>query len=418
MKRTLTARFLKSIEPSLPGKRRIEWDAVVPGMGVRVTDRGHVSFVLGARFPGSKHFTPRELGAYGAITLEQARDKAREWLGLIAKDIDPRTVAVDLRIAEQRKRDDTFTAVAEKFLRLNVIGPDPERPLQRRGWQVAHGVRKELIPRWGERPITSIAARDVISVLDEVVARGAPYQAHNLHGYIRRLFNWAIARGDYGIARSPCDRMRPADIIGRRLPRLRVLTDDELRALWSATDRAGYPFGPLYRLLVLTALRKNEVAKATWTEFDLKRRIWTIPPARMKGNAPHVVPLTAEAVAILEGLPRFGRGDFLFSTTHGQKPVSGFAKAKTRLDTLMDKPSPWRTHDIRRTVRTHLSTLQVPEIVRELILAHAKPGLHRVYDQHLYADEKRHALTLWAARLRDIVEPPPANVVALRGTAS
>jgi integrase len=130
-----------------------------------------------------------------------------------------------------------------------------------------------------------------------------------------------------------------------------------------------------------------------------------------------VVPLTDEVIAILKGLPRFKDGDHLFSTTYGDKPVNNFSKAKKRLDELMlaeiGKLPPFVIHDIRRTMRTGLSALPVPDLVRELVIAHAKPGLHKVYDQHSYLDEKRRALELWAGRLRDIVTPPPANVVTL-----
>jgi integrase len=267
--------------------------------------------------------------------------------------------------------------------------------------------------------------------LDDAVARGAPYQAHNLLGHVRRLFNWAIARGAYGLERSPCDRMKPADVIGRKALRTRILSDDELRALWVATGTMGYPFGPLLRLLAVTGQRKSEVAEASWPEFDFERKLWTIPAERMKSDAPHAVPLTAEAIAILESLPRFEHLDFLFSTTFGTKPVSGFSKAKRRLDGLMlaelkkaaaeRGDSPERTklsefvlHDIRRSVRTGLSALPVPDLVRELVIAHTKPGLHKVYDQYAWLSEKREALELWAARLRAIVEPPPENVVPLQ----
>jgi integrase len=139
----------------------------------------------------------------------------------------------------------------------------------------------------------------------------------------------------------------------------------------------------------------------------------------MKSDAGHAVPLSDEAVRLLETLPRFTRGDFLFSASYGARPVvGGFSKAKIRLDAKMQdelqRPfPPFVLHDIRRTMRTGLSTLPVPDLIRELVIAHTKPGLHKVYDQHAYLDEKRHALDLWAGRLRDIVTPPPANVVPL-----
>jgi hypothetical protein len=123
-------------------------------------------------------------------------------------------------------------------------------------------------------------------------------------------------------------------------------------------------------------------------------------------------------IAILDTLPRFKKGDHLFSTTYGAKPVNGFSKAKARLDAAMAAElggpvDPFVIHDIRRTMRTGLSALPIPDNVRELVIAHARPGMHKVYDQFAYLDEKRRALELWTARLRSIVDPPPDNVVAL-----
>lgn len=143
-----------------------------------------------------------------------------------------------------------------------------------------------------------------------------------------------------------------------------------------------------------------------------------MPPERFKSNASHLVPLTNEAMAVLDALPRFNKGDHLFTTTFGAVPVSGFSKAKTRLDKLMAKEidaplPPWVLHDLRRTVRTRLASLRVPDATAEMILGHGRKGLQRVYDQHQYADEMREALTLWAARLRSIIEPPPENVVKI-----
>jgi integrase len=295
---------------------------------------------------------------------------------------------------------------------LAVIGGDPKNPKQRKGHEVKRDIENEFIERWGGRPITDITPHDVIAVIDEAIARGASYQAHNLLGHVRRLFNWAIARGVYGLDRSPCDRMKPKVVIGKKALRTRVLTDPEMRALWNAADQLGYPYGPLFRLLMLTGQRKSEVAEARWTEFDLDRKLWVIPAERMKADAPHVVPLTDDAIAVLKALPRFTTRNHLFSTTYGEKAVNGFSKAKDRVDALMPAPD-WVIHDIRRTVRTGLSSLPVPELVRELVIAHTKPGLHKVYDQYAYVDEKRHALELWAARLRSIVDPRPAKVIDL-----
>lgn len=117
-------------------------------------------------------------------------------------------------------------------------------------------------------------------------------------GHIRSLFNWAINRGSYGLESSPCDRLRPAILIGAKEPRQRVLADEELVVLWRAFDQLGYPFGPLHRILLLTGMREREVADARWREIDLKKKLWTVPPERFKSNATHLIPLTDQLVEI------------------------------------------------------------------------------------------------------------------------
>jgi integrase len=413
MAKPLTDRTLKALEkrPADVGKTYDVADGLVPGLAVRVMPSGARSFVLVARYPGSTNPTRRSLGSYGELTLEQAREKARDWLALIKRGVDPAREDERQRQAALRKQKNSFAAVAEDFIKRHVSK-------KRKGWEVERDLRREFIDRWGDRPITDITQHDVVAVIDEAVDRGSPYQAHNLLGYVRSLFNWAIARGVYGLERSPCDRLKPDAVIGKKLARQRILNDAEIKAFWAASETLGYPYGPLLRMLLVTGQRKSEVAEARWSEFDLGKKLWTIPAARMKADAAHVVPLSDEAMLILEGLHRFNKGDHIFSTTFGVKPVNGFGKAKDRIDEEMlehlpSAPAPWVIHDIRRTMRTGLSALPVPDLVRELVIAHTKPGLHKVYDLHAYLDEKRQALDLWAARLRSIVEPPPANVVKL-----
>jgi integrase len=424
-KRHLTDRTLKALKAAPPGTHRDVWDTGFPGFGVRVSDTGRKTFVLAARYPGSNNPTRRALGQYGPLSLEKARTKASEWLELVRKGIDPATEEQRQRQAELRKQKNTFASVAEAYI-VHI-----HRQKQRKADVVERELRREFIERWGERPITDIQPEDVIAVLDEAVKRGAEYQAHNLLGHIRRLFNWAIARNVYGLERGPCDRMKPKDVIGTRTMRDRTLTDDELRVFWRATGRLKYPWAPFFRMLLLTGQRKSEVSDARWSEFNLDGALWTIPPERFKSGSEHLVPLTSEVLALLRTLPHFKKGDHLFSTTFGQKPIDGFSKAKARLDRRMlrtlramarmrgeDHPKkvklpPFVIHDVRRTVRTRLSALRIPDTVAEMVIGHGRKGLQRVYDQHKFIDEMREALTAWAARLRDIVEPPPANVVKL-----
>jgi integrase len=162
---------------------------------------------------------------------------------------------------------------------------------------------------------------------------------------------------------------------------------------------------------LLTGQRKSEVSGARWTEFNLAARVWTVPPERFKSNATHVVPLTNEVTGLLQSLPRYG--DFLFPSARGvTAPIRNFAKPKERLDALMledlraadpkAKLQPFVIHDLRRTVRTRLSALRIPDVVAEMVIGHGRKGLQRIYDQHTFADEMREALTAWNERLRDI----------------
>ncbi len=429
-RRTLTDRYLKSLKPAAPGTRSECWDAIVPGFGVRVTDKGCKSFVLLARYPKSPNPTRRALGEYGSITLEEVRKKARGWIELIQKGIDPAAEKERQRQAEQRKQGRTFAAAAEEFVR------HIHRQKLRTAAVMERELRQVFVARWKQRPIADIAADDIKAVILEAVDRGAKYRAFKLFALIRRQFNWAIGTDDYGLEFNPCRRLKPSDLIGERNARDRVLTDNELRALWRVTGRIGYPYGPLYRLLILTGVRLNEACGAEWSEFDLAARLWTVSPARMKkvkgGAKPHVVPLTDAALDVLEPLPRFKVGDFLFSHSFGKRPLkpNQFSDPKEKLDrrilqtlramarlqgadpstvTMQD----WVNHDLRRTVRTHLSALRIPEEVREAVLAHVRPGIKGTYDKYDYLDEKREALTAWSARLRGILEPAQANVVVL-----
>jgi len=286
-------------------------------------------------------------------------------------------------------------------------------------------------------PITEITDLHVIAIIK--AKRKTPVRARNLLALAKRFFRWAVAQRVYGLSASPCAALNAIELIGDNaaVGRDRVLNDAELRALWLAADGMGYPHGRVYQMLMLTGLRRNEVADASWSEFDLSSRIWTIPASRMKGkNAgkrqarPHAVPLNTEILATLEKLPRFKSGDYLFSSAHGESPVWLGAKIKDKVDAAMlallradnaEELLPnWTNHDIRRTVRTHLSKLGVRDVVAESVLAHVKPGIEAVYNIDDLVDAKRKALDAWSARLRSIVTPPqpkPSNVVAMHAAA-
>jgi integrase len=426
----LTDRGIKALKAPPVGTRSDFMDTEVPGLGVRITDKNHRTFILAGRFPSSTHYTRRELAVVGSITLEKVREKAREWRQLIRAGIDPTEQQKQQHDATQRKRECSFTAVAEDFFREKL-------PSERKGKEVERAIRRELMPRLGNKPIADVTEADVLFVVRSIKARNAPSQARNVLGFAKRFFQWAIDQRVYEIKLNPCLNLKPDKLVGEKNSRSRILTDDELRAFLRATKRLSYPHGTLYRLLLLTGLRLNEAADASWSEFDLANGVWTIPAERMKGRnhqaRAHVVPITAEIKALLDQLPRFKSGQFLFSKTFGVSPVWMTTIVKERLDAQMLKTlraiaraaghdpagvelKPFVNHDLRRTLRTGLSALRIDRDVREAVLAHTLGGIAAVYDHHDYFSEKKHALERWAERLAAInAQPRGSNIVPIHG---
>src|SRR5262249_30217819 len=162
-------------------------------------------------------------------------------------------------------------------------------------------------------------------------------------------------------------------------PRHAALSNDHLRLIWTAAEQLGEPFGPFFRMLLVSGQRRGEVGEMTWGELDLSRElVWNIPAARMKAKRPHEVPLSPAMVDLLTAWREHrGMGDFVFSTTFGQRPISGFSKVKARLDRIIaekraaelgeENPLPaWTIHDLRRAVRTGLGAIpSVPHDIRE-----------------------------------------------------
>jgi integrase len=439
-RKNLTPTLINGLKKARKDERYQVMDAQVPGFGVRVTEKGHKTFILRIRYPGSSTPSRREIGNCVDITLTAAREKARKWRSLVAQGIDPAVEEERERQERLRQQAFTFASIVDDFIHRKLSG-------ERRGRAVEREIRRDLLPAWADKPIASIADTDVITMVKSKLSGGkgdlhaGQNAARNLLALLKRFFRWVIAQRTYGLIKSPCDGVSVLETVGEmRGARDRTLTDDEIFAFWRAATRMPYPHGHVYRVLVLTGLRLNEVADASWPEFK-HNGVWEIPAERMKGkNAgkkqarAHAVPITDALAAVLREVPRFKGGFYVFSTTNGGSAVWMGSKIKERLDRRMlltlralarmrgDDPAsvellPFVNHDIRRTVRSRLSRLKVTEEAREAVLAHARPGIKGVYDLHDYLDEKREALELWAARLREIVEPRPRNVLKLRARA-
>jgi integrase len=440
-KRLLTDRFLRALPPARRGQRVEVWDSRVTGFGIRVSDTpdadparrgkaGRITFVLRTRFSAGAAPTRRPIGAYGALSLEDARRIAGEWRSLIARGIDPAVVEAEARAKEARERAlrirHSFAAVAEAFVTDKL-------KRERRGSVAERDLRGVFVAAWGERPVTEITNLDVLEIIN-TKKRTAPGMARALLALVKRFFNWAVDQQTYGLDRSPCDRLSVSRIIGPMSARSRRLSDIEIFALWRAAARMKYPVGPLYQMLLLTGLRLNEAAQLSWSEVH--GDIIVIPPQRMKakeGRArEHLVPLSSLARDIIASLPRYRGGRYLFSFNAGERPLAMNGRVKAGLDRHMlltlkamarrrgedhhavTLPG-WVTHDLRRVVRSGLSALRVPHNVAEAVLAHRQGGVVGTYDIHEYQDEKAEALEQWAQRISAIVNPvPAAKVVKLR----
>lgn len=419
-RKRLTDRSVKALKPAPKGKRVEVWDDLVRGFGVRVTDKGVKTFVTYARFRGKP--TRRTVGRVDRISLSDARQTAKDWLEKAGSE-DPLEIKRAERRAAREADEASFGAAMEVFIRRHVSRTRGAKDAERE-------IRKELMPRFADKHLGEITRRDVAKMVGEIRDRGAPYQAHAVFSHVRWFYNWILEQPEYEdfVSSSPCDRLKPKRLIGEKKHRTRTLSDEELRAYWHAAGKLGYPYGPLFRLIALTGARKTEAGGARWPEFDMEEGLWTIPPERYKSDKVHVVPLSEDAITLIEGLPAFKQGNFVFTTTGGRMPVNGWSKAKTRLDRLMtralralarkrgDDPKkvrlePFVTHDVRRTMRTRLSQLKIEERVAERVIGHGPQGLAKVYDQWAFLDEKREALTAWALKLRTIVDPPPPATV-------
>jgi integrase len=422
-RKTLTDRKVHSLKAAPEGKRSQIMDGLAPGFGVRVTDRGAKTYIFQARFPGSTNQARREIAKVDAITLEVARAKARDWTALIKQGIDPAQVEDRARDEQAQNRANTFGGIMNDYF-------DRKLARQRSGAAIRKRIENNQLPVFKDRPIAEITDLDILAKIVNPRVVKTPAMARQLFNDLGGFFSWVIDQRIYGLKVNPCAVIRISKIVGKIVPRQRVLNDDELRAAWVAACRLPYPVGPYYRGLILTALRARELLNTDRAEWNLRSNAWewTIPASRMKGKLAHVVPVTADLHELVyEACPK--RGKFLFSYKGGEKPMRLSVDMKAQLDAEIVKVlreiavecgadpenvvlPPFTNHDIRRTVRSRLSRIRGISLeAKESMLAHVRPNIQRVYDTYEYFDEKREAMELWAARLREIAAPPPDNVI-------
>ena len=438
----LTDRFLRALRnKQKPTDREFTYDAQLPGLAVMRTSTGHMSFGTIRGWPGKKSKSWRRLGAVyvptedetkklpnpnaleidgTVLTLAEARQKLRRWNDLLSRGIDPAGEARRRKV-EATKRI-TFPALRDAFL-------------QHYEGKAKHGEATRILSKdfacWNHHLADEIDAQDVDAAIQVILGRGSKHQALNAYGYVRTMYRWAMGQPRLNVKASPCANLSAELLIGKKRKRTHVLKDHEIRAIWAACEKDGYPYGQITQLLLLTAVRESQIGRASRSELQNDENgepMLVVPSPRMKGDhddeppPPHEIPLTPRMAAIINSLPQYA-GPYLFSHKGGKSPVNGWSRAKMRLDALSGVTG-WKFHDLRRTARTRISAIPAEEHVREALLAHGRRGIQAHYDQHKYRAEKRHLLQEWDGRLQKILNPLPPDVTDLgeerakRGVAS
>lgn len=379
----LTDITLKSLKPD--ANRITEtFDGKLPGFGVRVFPSGVKSFVVFYRQQG--RLRRLTLGRYPVLSLAEARKLAQRALNDVAQGDDPQQEKV---AARKTASTTNFSAAVETFIVQHCQRFNRANTAQ----ETARLLRVQFVKRWSARDVRDLTRADVHDQLDRIVADGSPSAANHALAAIRKFFSWAVDRGMRDS--NPCLGLKkPAPAPSRD----RVLDDAELAAVWQAAALVGYPYGPIVRLLILTAQRRGEVTDMRWNEIDFEQATWTIPAERTKSSRKQMLPLPPAAIAILTSLPQLDDARIFPAQGDSNNAFSGFSRAKRRLDEL-SHTTDWVVHDLRRTAATGMAKLGVAPHVVERVLNHTSGslgGVAGVYNRFAYLPEMRAALELWS----------------------
>ena len=377
------------------------------GFGVRVTAAGTRAFVLNYRLRGREHrFT---IGAWPDWSVLKAVQEARNLRQRVDRGENP----IEDRAPSPATA--TVASVLDDFVARHVRNKN--QPL-RSADEYESAFDRLVKPHIGKLGIYEVRRSHVIRMLDAIEDANGPVMADRTLAYVRKAFNWYATRDDQfnvPVVRGMA-RVKP-----KERARMRVLSDDEIRAIWPELAKAG-TFGALTETLLLTAQRRDEVAQMSNKEIG-SDGIWTIPAERYKAKRPNFVPLSKAALAVITAQPRHDNCDYVFPS-NAKTPYSGFSKSKARLDNAVFRamknhtkkgakidPVPnWTLHDLRRTAKTLMARAGVRPDISERVLGHVIPGVEGTYDRHSYEDEKRDALEKLAAMIERIVNPLPSNV--------
>jgi integrase len=406
----LTDPKLKTLLNKPPAERVELKDGIVNGLLLRVGPRGKPTWTYRFRVKGAGGTTARgtslngaryhriSLGTYPAVSIKAARAKASAYAEMAERGENP----LDTLEENAVDRRDTVAALIDDYIK------NAEQQAMRSSKNARWVLDRHMRPRWGELPAGTIKEREARKLVADV-RRGSDADqeegklrngaAAELRKWGSMLFEWGRRHGR--VKANPFREVPAPKLASRQ----RFLAMQEARAVWAACDELPYPWRQAIRLLMLTGCRESEICGAKWAWLDTKAATLLVPHEHYKSERPFLVTLAAKAMSIVGSLPRFNGGDFMLSTTNGEKPIAGVhRKVLDRLhkaaEKILQRPMPrFALHDLRRTVRTHLPRLEVTDVVAELVLGHALKGLQARYNVYGYEAEKRDALEKWAAEL-------------------
>jgi integrase len=393
----LNARNITTLK-AVGGVRTDYRDELLPGFFLRVTPHGTRTFgiVYTTRDGRLRRCT---LGPVGPVGLAEARARAKRLRGAVAQGDDPH--GDQMKARRQRLTAATVADLVEAFLASKEALA--WRPKTRQ--EFARILRVEVVPALGDLKPEEVKRGEIRALVDRLSDR-APVMANRVFEVTRRLYTWAI--GKDLVETSPCVGLsKPSP----ETQRDRVLTEDEIRAVWAGCDAEPGIIADAFRLMLVTAQRRGEVLSMRWQDVD--GSWWTIPAELAKNGLAHRVPLSRQAHAILERLRKRASGSWVFPSPTTDRPIENPQKAAERLRER-SKVADLRLHDLRRTAASLMTGTGISRLTVKKILNHAERDVTAVYDRHSYDPEKRAALDAWGRRLEAIVSglPRKGQIVA------
>ena len=399
-----------------PKTQRYEvWEDGRTGLGVRVSPKNRKTFVyMYWRKGKARRMT---LGIYGKgpnkMSLVDANIKHAQAMKALDEGRDPANETVEANIAERGA--ETVTELVEEYLEKWA------KPNKSSAAEDERILRKDVIPVLGQRKAKDITRRDIISLLDGIVARGAPVGANRTLAIIRRVFSWAVESDILGT--TPCVSIKRRS---KETSRDRALKDTKIHTFWHGLAKAQMTEAVRLALKfqLATAQRRGEVVAAEWSELDRDKGLWAIPAEKTKNNKIHIVPLSPIALNLLDSIeaiaPETKPGQppsrFLFPSLIGDKPITPRAVSRALSTNLglvgVENVTP---HDLRRSAATSMSALRVERFIVSKVLNHTDTTVTGIYDQYEYFDEKRAALERWGRKLEKVIagNSAPSKVVEL-----